>query len=258
MTNKEKLDYLLSDIQNLETLVKGLQQSNELPSQLLSRACSSAYSVLEKLKAIENEQIQQLNIRLGEQQEELNHLSVLLDQYKSLVENSKKNIEMAQHEMEEVEQQKPQLELQQSQTVEAKPVEPQVEEKPIIVAEPSTLPTPAPDPVPMEIPRQEVKESAVQAPAATTIGSKSGVSLHDMLEKQNLSDFRKAFSLNDRFRFRRDLFHGNENVMNRVVSDLNDLHTLAESKEYIESQLQWDLNDETVKDFIQLLEKRFI
>ncbi len=103
-----------------------------------------------------------------------------------------------------------------------------------------------------------MKEPSVQAPAATTIGSKSGVSLHDMLEKQNLSDFRKAFSLNDRFRFRRDLFHGNENVMNRVVSDLNDLHTLAESKEYIESQLQWDLNDETVKDFIQLLEKRFI
>ncbi len=258
MTNKEKLDYLLSDIQNLETLVKGLQQSDELPSQLLSRACGSAYSVLEKLKAIENEQIQQLNIRLGEQQEELNHLSMLLDQYKSLMENSKKNIEMAQHEIEVVEQQKPQIDPQQLTLEEEIPVEPQMVEKPTIVAEPPAQPTPIPDPEPVVISRQEMKEPAVQAPAATTIGSKSGVSLHDMLEKQNLSDFRKAFSLNDRFRFRRDLFHGNENVMNRVVSDLNDLHTLAESKEYIQSQLQWDLNDETVKDFIQLLEKRFI
>ncbi len=258
MTNKEKLDYLLSDIQNLETLVKGLQQSDELPPQLLNRACSSAYSVLEKLKAIENEQIQQLNIRLGEQQEELNHLSVLLDQYKSLVENSKKNIEMARHEVEVVEQQKPQIEPQQPTREEAVPVEPQVVEKPTIVAEPLVQPTPPPAPEPVVIPHQEMKEPTVQAPAAATIGSKSGVSLHDMLEKQNLSDFRKAFSLNDRFRFRRDLFHGNENVMNRVVSDLNDLHTLAESKEYIRSQLQWDLNDETVKDFIQLLEKRFI
>lgn len=257
MTNKEKLDYLLSDIQNLETLVKGLQQSDELPAQLLSRACSSAYSVLEKLKAIENEQIQQLNIRLVEQQEELNHLSVLLDQYKSLVENSKKNIEMAQHEVETVVQPTQQPEPQQPKQEEPKPVEPQEEEQ-TMVAESPVQSVPVPEPETEVIPRQEVKEPAVQAAVAPTFGTKSGVSLHDILEKKNLSDFRKAFSLNDRFRFRRDLFHGNENVMNRVVSDLNDLHTLAESKEYIQSQLQWDMNDESVKDFIQLLEKRFI
>ena len=93
MDSKEKFDYLLADIRNLETLVNGLKQEEVLPALSLSRTCNLAYSVLEKLKAIENEQLQRLNIRLAEQQEELNHLSVLLEQYKAMAETCKKNIQ---------------------------------------------------------------------------------------------------------------------------------------------------------------------
>lgn len=93
---------------------------------------------------------------------------------------------------------------------------------------------------------------------AHTVPSKSNISLHDILEKKNLSDFRKAFSLNDRFRFKRELFKGDENLMNQVISTLNEIHTLQDSLEYVKTQLRWDMNDETVQDFIKLLDKRFI
>ena len=73
-----------------------------------------------------------------------------------------------------------------------------------------------------------------------------------------MSDFRKAFSLNDRFRFKRELFKGDENLMNQVISTLNEIHTLQDSLEYVKTQLRWDMNDETVQDFIKLLDKRFI
>ncbi|MCS3064474.1 hypothetical protein NXX40_20010 [Parabacteroides distasonis] len=57
------------------------------------------------------------------------------------------------------------------------------------------------------------------------------------MEKKNLSDFRKAFSLNDRFRFRRELFGGNEEKMNKAISDLNDLSSYEESVTYLNKVL---------------------
>ena len=46
--------------------------------------------------------------------------------------------------------------------------------------------------------------------------------------------------------------------MNQVISTLNEIHTLQDSLEYVKTQLRWDMNDETVQDFIKLLDKRFI
>ena len=79
-----------------------------------------------------------------------------------------------------------------------------------------------------------------------------------MLEKKNFSDFRKAFSLNDRFRFRRELFGGDEARMNKVINDLNDLHSYEDSVTYLNNELKWNIEDEAVADFIKLLEKRFL
>lgn len=90
-----------------------------------------------------------------------------------------------------------------------------------------------------------------------TIGEKPTISLNEVLERKNLSDFRKAFSLNDRFRFRRELFGGDEEKMNRVIRELNELATYEDSISYLHHQLQWNVDDAAVADFILLLEKRF-
>ena len=76
--------------------------------------------------------------------------------------------------------------------------------------------------------------------------------------KEKFSDFRKAFSLNDRFRFRRELFGGDEARMNKVINDLNDLHSYEDSVTYLNNELKWNIEDEAVADFIKLLEKRFL
>ena len=81
------------------------------------------------------------------------------------------------------------------------------------------------------------------------------ISLNDILEKKNLSDFRKAFCFNDRFRFRRELFGGNEEKMNKAIADLNDLSSYEESVTYLNKVLNWNIEDASVADFIKLLEK---
>ncbi len=48
MAYKEKLEHLLSDIQSLETLVRGMQEEDGLSALSLARAGNWAYTVLEK------------------------------------------------------------------------------------------------------------------------------------------------------------------------------------------------------------------
>ncbi|MGM9758707.1 MAG: hypothetical protein ACI30I_01155 [Parabacteroides sp.] len=122
-----------------------------------------------------------------------------------------------------------------------------------------TIPAePAPEPVQPEQPVQPQPETPVSEPVAVTREMPSGISLNEVIERKNLSDFRKAFSLNDRFRFRRELFGGNEERMNQAIADLNGMHTFEESLSYLQNQLHWNPDEEAVADFIQLLEKRFL
>ncbi|MDR0697611.1 MAG: hypothetical protein LBG28_00105 [Tannerella sp.] len=83
-------------------------------------------------------------------------------------------------------------------------------------------------------------------------------SVNDAMEKRKLSDLRKAFSLNDRFLYRRELFGGNEDVMNRVITALNNKTSYKESILFLEEKLHWDFTNPTVKDFIKILEIRFL
>lgn len=133
---------------------------------------------------------------------------------------------------------------------ESKPIEEEVkpiaeEAKPV-----SAAPTPA---------AEEAKPavSHKETPAEPAVAKPQPNSLNDLLERQHLSDFRKAFSLNDRFRFRRELFSGSETLMNQVIADLNEIKSYEESIAYINKVLHGSVEEEAMADFLQLIEKRF-
>ncbi len=251
MVYREKLNQLLTDVRELESLIGELLAEEEPGVQLLFKSGSRAYSILEGIKEIENEQIRQMNTRLVERQDELSHLSVLLDQYQRMAEACKKDILATKQEIENSEPLLSQKEVVKEAVMQKEP-EPIIEEP--VQKEEVKSPT---EPV-REEPVKEPVQKTAEAPQPAPVMAKSNVSLNDLLEKKNLSDFRKAFSLNDRFRFRRDLFHGNEEQMNQVISDLNQIDSLDEALRFIDKNLSWDMNNETVADFIKLLEKRYI
>ena len=251
MVYREKLNQLLTDVRELESWIGELLAEEEPGVQLLCKSGSRAYSILEGIKEIENEQIRQMNTRLVERQDELSHLSVLLDQYQRMAEACKKDILATKQEIENSEPLLSQKEVVKEAVMQKEP-EPIIEEP--VQKEEVKSPT---EPV-REEPVKEPVQKTAEAPQPAPVMAKSNVSLNDLLEKKNLSDFRKAFSLNDRFRFRRDLFHGNEEQMNQVISDLNQIDSLDEALRFIDKNLSWDMNNETVADFIKLLEKRYI
>lgn len=136
-------------------------------------------------------------------------------------------------------------------------------EPPVPAEEPEQT-APAPTPVPAAPVAEETPQPPVAAPAAPAVTpaaeppkAPTTPSLNELLAKRTLADFRKAFSLNDRFRFRRELFNGDEAWMNRVIADLNELHSYEASVAYLRKETQWKSDDEAVTDFLALLEKRF-
>ena len=82
--------------------------------------------------------------------------------------------------------------------------------------------------------------------------------LNDVIEKEKLSDLRKAFSLNENFRYRRELFGGSEETMNKVVAILNNKQSLKDCISFLEQKLHWDFDDPNVQDFVKKLEIRFL
>lgn len=82
-------------------------------------------------------------------------------------------------------------------------------------------------------------------------------SLDKKFEKKTLSDLKKAFTLNDRFRFCRELFSSNENLMNQTFSELNNIESYNGSIAYIKEHFNWNLDEEVAIEFISMIEKRF-
>lgn len=119
---------------------------------------------------------------------------------------------------------------------------------------PASTSSPKPEVIEVKV---VVEEEPVRQEEPIAI-EKPKISLNEILEKQNLSDFRKAFSLNDRFHFRRELFGGDEEKMNKAIADLNDLRSYEESVTYLNNVLYWNVENASVADFIKLLEKRFL
>nr|WP_320057559.1 hypothetical protein [uncultured Bacteroides sp.] len=104
------------------------------------------------------------------------------------------------------------------------------------------------------VPEEIISESAIDsipqvvAPIATII-------LAEQIKPAG--GLRQAMSLNDSFRFARELFHGDADRMNAVLQQLSSKETLADALVYLSSELGADAEEEAVIDFTELLKKYF-
>ena len=71
------------------------------------------------------------------------------------------------------------------------------------------------------------------------------------------ADLRHAISLNDSFRFVRELFGGDVAKMNAVVARLNEASSLDKAIEIFTSEVHPDEENEVVAEFLELLKKHF-
>ena len=236
MGDKEKMDYLLVDIRELEKLVASMRDAEIYPVSFFSQAYTTTQKIVDNLQSIEADQLalfkeqMEKHRALIKKAERLEAEAALVTQMQEYESNYEPVQEMELPSVEELNEEKESVATPAEVTVAAEKT----------VSEPAT--------------------SLSSTSSHTTTLEQSlphSISLNEVIQKKFLADFRKAFSLNDRFRFRRELFGGDEGRMNEAISDLNELQSFEESITYLDKKLKWNVEDEAVADFIKLLEKRF-
>ena len=231
--DSSRIDNLLIDLHKIEKLLMEMREAEIYPASLLNQVFTLNLGFLEKLHALEEAQVQLLREQMAEHQRLIDSIN-------------RSGVVMAEPEVKAVDVE-PVLEP------EPKPEEPvtsKVEEPAIVVAEPEQKPAERQEP--------PVVQQAPEAHKPVESAATSKISLNDVIEKKSLTDFRKAISLNDWFRFKRDLFKGNEEAINATVQALNGIGSYEEAIAYLNEHARWDPDDPTAADFIKLLEKRFL
>ena len=68
---------------------------------------------------------------------------------------------------------------------------------------------------------------------------------------------RHAISLNDSFRFSRELLGGNTDLMNRVIEQISVMSSYKTAVAFLSSKVELNEEKEAVNDFLELLKKYF-
>ena len=127
-----------------------------------------------------------------------------------------------------------------------------VVEKPIVVAAPAVEEQPAVSHQPTEEPVAEgpVAEEPVQEAPKEVVSPKAAV------YGKAVDDIRQAISLGDRFLYQRELFGQNAEMMQRALTELNELGSFDEAVAYI-NRFGWDTESSTYQQFLVTLHRRF-
>lgn len=125
-------------------------------------------------------------------------------------------------------------------------------EKPVVVAAPLVeQPEPVAEPEPVvEEPAPVVEEPVKEEPKEEPASPKA------MLYGKPVDDIRQAISLGDRFLYQRELFGQNAELMQRTLTELNELGSFDEALQYI-GQFGWDTESSTYQQFLVTLHRRF-
>lgn len=67
----------------------------------------------------------------------------------------------------------------------------------------------------------------------------------------------RMFSINDKFRFKRELFGGSDAAMRMALDNVNRMQSLEDAEDFFYNELQWSPENEDVKAFMKIMERYF-
>ena len=106
-------------------------------------------------------------------------------------------------------------------------------------------------------PEDEMPQPPVPTEFPTLVEEPAPLRVDEKLQRSMSKDIRKAFSLNDRFRFQRELFAGSASAMNTAIEHIEMMSSYGNAELYFFSQLHWDRDNEDVKDFMAIVRNHY-
>ena len=130
------------------------------------------------------------------------------------------------------------------------------EEKPVVIAAAAETAAAAAEEEEEEGKKEE--SAIVEEPVVETVVKEEEPKSVVLGESLKLSaGLRHAISLNDSFRFSRELFGGNTDLMNRVIEQISVMSSYKTAVAFLSSKVELNEEKEAVNDFLELLKKFF-
>ena len=131
------------------------------------------------------------------------------------------------------------------------------EEKPVVIAAAAETAAAAEEEEEEEEGKKE-ESAIVEEPLVETVVKEEEPKSAVLGESLKLSaGLRHAISLNDSFRFSRELFGGNIDLMNRVIEQISVMSSYKTAVAFLSSKVELNEEKEAVNDFLELLKKYF-
>ena len=131
------------------------------------------------------------------------------------------------------------------------------EEKPVVIAAAAETAAAAAEEEEEEEGKKE-ESAIVEEPLVETVVKEEEPKSAVLGESLKLSaGLRHAISLNDSFRFSRELFGGNTDLMNRVIEQISVMSSYKTAVAFLSSKVELNEEKEAVNDFLELLKKYF-
>lgn len=100
-------------------------------------------------------------------------------------------------------------------------------------------------------------ESPQTEPNVSVAERDDSLRMDELLSRREAQDLRRAFTLNDKFRYRRELFDSNDALFADTLNTLSAMHSLDEALDYLYKDMRWDPEDDNVKDFVATITNHF-
>ena len=130
---------------------------------------------------------------------------------------------------------------------------PEKDEEPVIVPEAPEMP----ESEQLELPEVTV-EPAQSAEVSMKIETNTAFTPILVERIKTAGDLRRSISLNDSFRFSRELFGGSMEQMNHVLQQIGEMHSLDAALVFLSSKIKVEEENEAKADLVELLKKYFI
>jgi hypothetical protein len=108
---------------------------------------------------------------------------------------------------------------------------------------------------------EAINDTTPEASSLNDTLKNENVELSDRLNESPIKDLRKAIGINDRFVYINELFRGDETMYERSIKTINSFSIWPEAEYWIRRELKvklgWQDNYELVKQFDQLVKRRF-
>lgn len=104
---------------------------------------------------------------------------------------------------------------------------------------------------------EEVGDADVAPTVNDSLGAETQLTLDEKLARQRASDISKAFTINDRFRFRRELFRNSDEEFKETLEVIGSMSSMEEAEDYFFNDLCWDESSPEVKEFMEIVGRHF-